>query len=266
MTDYVHGYHPTEANRLSDQARTLSDLLHGDTRFAPEETVLEVGCGVGAQTVLLTQNSPNTHFVSIDISAQSIAAAKQRGLVNVRFEQAGLFDLTERDGRYDHVFICFVLEHLPHPVRALEHIKTLLKPGGTLTVIEGDHGSFYCHPETAASKQAVQCLIDLQARCGGNALIGRELYPVLTQAGFHSVQVSPRLVYVDASRSTWVEGFSRKTFIAMVEGVRDQAISQCLIDADTWNQGIHDLHRSTESDGVFLYTFFKGFARIHKHT
>lgn len=31
-TDYVHGYRDTEARRLRDQAQSLTDLLHWDTR------------------------------------------------------------------------------------------------------------------------------------------------------------------------------------------------------------------------------------------
>ena len=42
---------------------------------------------------------------------------------------------------FDHVFVCFVLEHLSRPAEALSSLKTVLKPGGSITVIEGDHGS-----------------------------------------------------------------------------------------------------------------------------
>ena len=76
MTDYVHGYTPRESERLQDQAATLSDLLHRDTRYGPGETVLEAGCGVGAQTVILARNSPRARFVSLDLSADSIAQAR----------------------------------------------------------------------------------------------------------------------------------------------------------------------------------------------
>ena len=33
---YVHGYHPEENLRLTDQANTLVELLHGDTYYPPE--------------------------------------------------------------------------------------------------------------------------------------------------------------------------------------------------------------------------------------
>ena len=55
-------------------------------------------------------------------------------------------------------------------------------------------------------------------------MIGRELFPLLCKAGFKSVRVSPRMVYVDSSRPELVDGFTRKTFTAMIEGVRDAAL------------------------------------------
>ena len=102
--------------------------------------------------------------------------------------------------------------------------------------------------------------MEVQARLGGDALIGRRLYPLLAEAGFRDVRVSPRMVYVDGSRPDLVEGFSKNTFIAMVEGVRDQALSLGLVDPRTWEKGIADLYRATESDGTFCYTLFKGIA------
>jgi len=69
--------------------------------------------------------------------------------------------------------------------------------------------------------------------------------------------VSPRRVYADESRPEAVEGV-RRIFIAMVEGIRDQAIDGGLIDADTGEKGIRDLYNTTEHGGSFSYTFFKG--------
>ena len=93
---------------------------------------------------------------------------------------------------------------------------------------------------------------------GGDSLIGRRLYPLLVDAGFARVAVSPRTVYADASRPEVVEGFTKNTFTAMVEGVRDAALGAGLIDRIMWEQGIADLRRTTEADGTFCYTFFKG--------
>ncbi len=181
---YVHGYDARENERLHDQAGTLVELLHHDTAYPAGSRVLEAGCGVGAQTVTLSANSPGAHFTSIDVSAESLAQAQRRGLGNVEFRQADIFALPFEPGSFDHVFVCFVLEHLARPVEALAVLKTMLKPGGTITVIEGDHGSTYFHPDDAAAHEAIQCLVELQRRAGGDSEIGRRVYPLLTEAGF----------------------------------------------------------------------------------
>jgi hypothetical protein len=72
--------------------------------------------------------------------------------------------------------------------------------------------------------------------------------------------VTPRVVYVDASRPDLVEGFTRRTFTAMIEGVRDQAVATQLSSNDRFDAGIRDLRRTAAADGVFSYTFFKATA------
>lgn len=258
---YVHGYDPRENARLQDQAGTLVDLLHSDTSYPAGSVVLEAGCGVGAQTVTLAQRSPGARFMSIDISPDSIAQAKRRtdaaGLTNVQFQQADIFALPFEPESFDHVFACFVLEHLSRPVEALAILKRMLKPGGTVTVIEGDHGSAYFHPSSDAAQRAIQCLVELQQVAGGNALIGRQLYPLMVEAGFDAVHVSPRMVYVDSSNPALVEGFTKKTFTAMIEGVRESALAAGIVEPKDFDAGIRDLYRTAEADGVFCYTFFK---------
>lgn len=259
---YVHGYHPQENQRLQDQAGVLVDLLHHDTTYPAGSTVLEVGCGIGAQTITLAKRSPDARFTSIDLSTESIADARRRihgaGLTNVDFLQADVFALPFDVASFDHVFVCFVLEHLPRPADALANLKALLRPGGTITVIEGDHGSAYFHPDSAAARAAIRCLVELQRAAGGNALIGRQVYPLLVNSGFKNVRVTPRVVYVDSSRPDLVDGFTRKTFTAMVEGIREPALAARLLDPQQFDEGIRDLHRTTDADGVFSYTFFKG--------
>jgi hypothetical protein len=184
------------------------------------------------------------------------------GLANVEFLQSDLFALPFRPQAFDHVFVCFVLEHLSRPVDALVALRDLVRPGGTVTVIEGDHGSAYFHPDSDAAREAIRCQVELQRAAGGNALIGRQLYPLLHQAGLEAVRVSPRMVYVDASRPELVEGFTRRTFTAMIEGVRDRAIQGGLVAPERFDAGIRALYRTAEADGVFCYTFFKAVGEI----
>jgi SAM-dependent methyltransferase len=262
---YVHGYSARESERLADQAQTLTGLLHDDTRYPAGARVLEAGCGIGAQTVILARNSPGALITSLDISEDSVKRAEEKirkeGITNVTFRQGDIFQLPFKPASFDHIFVCFVLEHLAEPQRALEKLRPLLKEGGTLTVIEGDHGSTFFHPENTDARCAVQCLVDLQKQAGGNALIGRQLYPLVDGAGYADVRVSPRMVYVDASRPGLVEGFTKLTFTAMVEGVGPEVLKQGLMSREAWERGVAALYRTTEPDGVFCYTFFKATAR-----
>ena len=258
---YVHGYTVREEDRLHDQAQTLAELLHYDTGYGAGERILEAGCGTGAQTRILASKHRQTRFTSIDLSATSVRKAREEaellGLGNVDFQVADVYRLPFDDGSFDHGFVCFLLEHLKDPEGALSELARVVRPGGTITVVEGDHGSAYFYPECEESRRAIEALIRIQAEMGGNSLVGRQLYPLLCEAGLRDVTVSPRMVYVDRTRPTLVEGFIRDTFTAMIEGVRDEAVSMGLLGAEEWEKGIRGLLRTMETDGVFCYTFFK---------
>jgi ubiquinone/menaquinone biosynthesis C-methylase UbiE len=261
---YVHGYDSRESIRLQDQASTLDALLHSDTSFPAGSRVLEAGCGVGAQTSILARNSPGAKIIATDVSEASLAEAQKKldsaGITDVSLVRSDIFELPFKTASFDHVFVCFVLEHLANPIEALKCLKKMIKPGGTITVSEGDHGSVYFHPESRNAQKAINSQIMLQAREGGNALIGRQLYPLLTKAGFRNCRVSPRMVYVDSSRPHFVEGFTKNTFTAMIEGIREKALAAGIMDRESFDKGIRDLYRTAEPDGVFCYTFFKAFA------
>ena len=202
----------------------------------------------------------------MDVSPGSLAEAGRRtelaGASNVEFCQADIFALPFEAESFDHVFVCFVLEHLRHPVPALVALRRVLRPGGTITVIEGDHGSAFFHPDSSAARAAIGALVALQAAAGGNGLLGRQLQPVLGAAGYQDIVVEPRTMYVDPTRPALVEGFTRNTFTAMVAGVREPAVKAALIGADRFDAGLRDLERTTEADGVFCYTFFKATATV----
>jgi len=260
--DYIHGYNDRESIRLEDQANCLNDLLHYDSVFPKNSIILEAGCGIGAQTKIVAPKNTDSKFISIDISEDSLIKAK--GLIeslninNVEFQVGDIFNLKFEDEYFDHIFICFVLEHLSNPLDVLKSLKRVLKKGGTITIIEGDHGSAYFYPYSRYAHEAINAQVKLQAESGGNALIGRQLYPLMVESNFKNCKVSPRMVYVDSSKPDLVEGFTKNTFTAMIEGIREKAINSSIIDKVTFERGIKDLYKTAQIDGVFCYTFFKG--------
>jgi SAM-dependent methyltransferase len=261
MESYVHGYTDREVLRLNDQSNTLEDLLHCDSVWNKGSLILEAGCGTGAQTKIIAVKNRDSKFISLDISDESIKIAESvinsLNIKNVSFQTGNIFSLPFPDKTFDHVLLCFVLEHLRNYQSALQELKRVLKSNGTITVIEGDHGSAYFHPDSAEARLAINCQVELQRMAGGDANIGRKLFPILNSAGFNDVKVSPRMVYADDSKPELVDGFTKNTFTAMIEGVREKAIKENLIGEKEFDKGIADLYKTAEGNGVFCYTFFK---------
>jgi len=260
---YVHGYSEREFERLRDQSGILESLLHSGTSYPAGSKVLEAGCGVGAQTRILAKISPGAHITSIDISEESIAKANRaienESILNVTFHRASVLSMPFPDECFDHVFVCFVLEHLEDPPKALLEIKRVLKPGGSITVIEGDHGSCFWHPETEASLKLWDAMIDAQKMIGHDPLIGRRVFPLFKQAGFNVKNVSPRWVYTDSSNADLMDGVVNRIIVPMVESAKARILRSEMVDKSTWDKGIEDLGKSgMPPEGTFFYTWFKG--------
>ena len=263
---YVHGYSERETQRLYEQAEILEDILHTGTQFPVGSKVLEAGCGVGGQTRLLIKRSPDADFTCIDISEKSLATAKrlkeQARFDKVTFQQENIHQLSFADESFDHVFICFVLEHLDDPVAALVELKRVLKPSGTITVIEGDHGSAFWHPETPESIAAWNGLIIAQRAHGHDPNIGRRITPLLTEAGFGLQSCEPAWLYADKLKSALREGMVNHIIVPMVQSAEEQILNDTLVPEDDYRKGIADLsHVDQIDEGTFFYTWFKAVAK-----
>ena len=142
---YIHGYSATETQRLYDQAHSIADFIHWDSHWESGAHILEAGCGVGAQTQTIARQNPTCTFVGVDLSQKSLEVAAELGkdlkLSNVELQREDLTRLSFPRHHFDHVFVCFVLEHVPAPRDILRELWRVLRPGGTITVVEGDHGS-----------------------------------------------------------------------------------------------------------------------------
>ena len=260
--DYVHGYDARESRRLAEQADALRELVHAGIAYPHGSLVLEIGCGTAAQTVTLSRNSPGAHIVAVDRCARSLREAQVNvqtaGCTSIDFQQADIHALPFRPASFDHAFGCFVLEHVARPVDALTSVKRVMRPGATITLFEGDHGSVVLDPPSVRARAAIACQAELQRRAGGDATIGRRLAPILAAAGFTSICISPRVFHVRAGDGDGARSAER-AFAPMIESVRERAIAAELIDGAEFDEGMTEL-RSTIRSGTLTYTFFKATA------
>lgn len=100
--------------------------------------VADVGCGLGASTLLMAAAFPASDFVGYDSHRPSIDAASkagaEAGLGNVRFETASADDFPGRD--HDLVTVFDALHDMGDPVGAAAHVREALAADGTLLLVE----------------------------------------------------------------------------------------------------------------------------------
>ena len=96
---------------------------------------LDVGCGAGRVCMALKKAFPAAEVAGIDPDAESIRRAKAAAPAGIRFEAKTTRDM-ERGAGFDLVTICDCVHDLAAPVATLKEIRALLKPDGTLFIIE----------------------------------------------------------------------------------------------------------------------------------
>ncbi len=107
--------------------------------------VADVGCGLGASTVLMAKAFPKSTFVGFDYHTPSIETARRRAAEagvagQVRFEVATAKDYPGQD--YDFVTFFDCLHDMGDPKGAAAHVLKTLTPGGVWMIVEpfaGDH-------------------------------------------------------------------------------------------------------------------------------
>jgi 2-polyprenyl-3-methyl-5-hydroxy-6-metoxy-1,4-benzoquinol methylase len=101
--------------------------------------VADVGCGLGASTILMAQAYPNSTFTGFDYHEPSIEMARQRAAESgvggrVSFEVARAKDYP--GGDYDFVTFFDSLHDMGDPVGAAAHVRETLAPDGTWMIVE----------------------------------------------------------------------------------------------------------------------------------
>lgn len=98
--------------------------------------LLDAGCGTGHGVRQIRHLAPGAEVHACDFSAQSLAHAHKRiealGEGPVTFHEMNLLDLSALPGQFDAIFCSGVVHHTANPVRALQQLKSKLKPDGVL--------------------------------------------------------------------------------------------------------------------------------------
>lgn len=101
--------------------------------------VADVGCGLGASTILMAQAYPHSTFTGFDYHDKSIESARQRAVAGGVSERVTFAVATAKDypgTGYDLVACFDCLHDLGDPVGAAAHVRESLAPDGTWLIVE----------------------------------------------------------------------------------------------------------------------------------
>jgi len=191
-TDYALGRTDDEYARLIAQAvllRPLTERMLRSAGVSPGMEVLDVGCGVGDVSFLVSELvGPEGSVVGIDIDSDVLALAERRrassAISNVAFLQGDARSV--EPGRvFDAAVGRLVLMYIRDPTEALRLIAERIRPGGVVAFCE-----WCARPTTTATgsdQQALPSLLRLLGetfkRSGANLEIGAELFWRMRDAG-----------------------------------------------------------------------------------
>jgi SAM-dependent methyltransferase len=127
------GYH---ANLVPSWIPALEGV---EAKLTAGAKVADVGCGLGASTILLAEHYPNSRFVGCDYHAGSIELARKRaadaGVADrISFEVASA--QTFGGSGYDLVATFDCLHDMGDPLGAATHVRQALAPDGTWLIVE----------------------------------------------------------------------------------------------------------------------------------
>lgn len=130
----LHDETDTEEQAFFAQATEVDRHLTG----AAGQRVLEIGCGLGANTLHLASRHPCAEFVGVDLMPAHVSSAstKARNLANASFRCASFQDLPDDLGRFDVILAVETLCYATDLDRVAGQIARHLRPGGRIIVFD----------------------------------------------------------------------------------------------------------------------------------
>lgn len=265
---YLHGFSEKEQLRLRKQARFAEHSVYQNIDFSREKNVIEVGSGVGAQTEILLRRFPNLKITCVDLNENQITSAKSylsnmphaQGRYNIQKMDAMNLDF---DSQYfDGAFLCWILEHVPDPLRVLSEARRVLKPGSKIFLTEVMNHSFFLNPYSPNLWKYWMAFNDYQYDHAGDPFVGAKLGNLLSAVGFNQIRTEVKTWHFDnrypAQRKETIEYWLELLMSAEDLLLKSGVVTQSVVD------GARSELTSVQRDpnAVFFYSFMQAQATV----
>ena len=202
-TGYLHGFTKDEQDRLIRQAKQLEPFIHDQLPFRRADQLIEIGCGVGAQTSILLRYFPDLHVTGVDRSKENLERAES--YLATQPWATSRYTLRHGDAEYlpfeaatfDAAFVCWILEHVAEPMRVLSEARRVLRPGAPIVCTEVMNATFFVDPYSPHTLDFWRAFNDHQLAIGGDPFVGAKLDNLLQAVGFRDVQTTVKTFHLD---------------------------------------------------------------------
>ncbi len=263
MSNYLHGYSSEEQKRLLYQAKMTENTIYQDVDFSNIKDVLEVGCGVGAQSEILLRRYPELKLTSIDLNEAQISVAKEylkgKSYCDGRYEiskmNAEFLDFGETE--FGGAFLCWVLEHVPSPKKVLSEVRRVLRPGSPVYITEVMNSSFFLDPYSPHVWKYWMAFNDFQLEQAGDPFVGAKLGNLLLSQGYKNIHTKVKNWHFDKrnpqNRTRFVSYWKDLMLSASDILLKHGCVSE--EDVEMVNKELNDVSRNP--DAVFSYSFMQ---------
>lgn len=207
-TAYIHGTDSSEQARLALLNRLTNEPFISFLDLDETSSVLEVGSGLGILAREVAERVPRGEVWGVEYSADQLRRARDSAAANLHFIQADAHALPFSDERFRTVYCRYLLEHVADPVEVLREMRRVLRRGGRALAQENNILINVFYPECPRFDAIWEKFAELQARLGGDALIGKKLLALFKQAGFEEIKLSLQPEIHHAGMETfrpWIE-------------------------------------------------------------
>jgi ubiquinone/menaquinone biosynthesis C-methylase UbiE len=161
-------------------------------------SVLDLGCGPGHFSLLLSEWLPSAKLTAADSDARMVQAARERLGDRATVVHAEAGGTTLPDNAFDFVIARLLFQHLADPVAVAREAFRVLKPGGRFVIIDIDDELFgVVDPELKSLPSLLGKYAELQQERGGNRHIARHLPRILGAAGFIGNDIESVAIHSD---------------------------------------------------------------------
>lgn len=265
---YLHGFSQEEQDRLKQQAKFAEHKVYQDVDLSRVKNLLEVGCGVGAQSEIIMRRFPDLHLTGIDLNTKQLeTAAHNLSPLSIAKDRFDLINMNAQDmsfdsNYFDGAFLCWVLEHVPSPRNVLSEVRRVLRPGSTVYVTEVLNSSFFLDPYSPNVWKYWMAFNDYQLAHAGDPFVGAKLGNLLLELGFKDIKTTVKTWHLD-NRTPEIRKETIDYWTNLLMSAKDQLVKEEYIDLETAENANLELKQvARDPNAVFYYSFVQANAKV----